>query len=287
MRQYNLGPAIDAPVVSDSVVAKQIRCHLCACFRREGQYLKEFVEYHLALGFVHVHLFDNNSGADDEEDVRNVAQNPQVTVYNKRNKKYNQKGWYQELYNTLSPDEWCMYEDIDEFVHFVKPWTLRTFVARAVANGCEQVKINWVVYGNNGHIQKTSGTMVERFPEPTRPLDFWKRKILENAHSKPLIKGGVQGATWRTVHHMHGPGMKACNGDLKRIDDNDSRFVFPMTWNTSIVRHYSTKSEQEWCEKMLRWRGKSHGWDRYDEINNLEPNAKRTGKFNAQCEYVP
>ena len=56
--------------------------------------------------FVHVHLFDNNSGADDEEDVRNIAQNPHVTVYNKRNMKYNQKN-YDEAFKTYWGQYYC------------------------------------------------------------------------------------------------------------------------------------------------------------------------------------
>ena len=62
--------------------------YICACFAREGQYLQEWIDYHLGLGFDQVVLYDTNTGTQDLEYVEKVKSN-RVTIVDRRNVNFN------------------------------------------------------------------------------------------------------------------------------------------------------------------------------------------------------
>ena len=39
---------------------KQIKVALCCMAKKENLYLREWVEYHLEMGFTHIFIYDNN-----------------------------------------------------------------------------------------------------------------------------------------------------------------------------------------------------------------------------------
>lgn len=58
-------------------------------FKLEGQYLEEWIYYHLKLGFDHFYLIDNNDGDTDDMNViqklKNSSISSHLTFFNKRN----------------------------------------------------------------------------------------------------------------------------------------------------------------------------------------------------------
>lgn len=259
--------------------------YLCCCFSQEAEYLDEWVNYYLALGFRHIFMFDNSKGDNGIDIVERLKKNNKITIFDKRNQKYKQASWYQDFYNTLGPKDWCLFCDIDEFLTIVN-MTLLEYMKRVTETKCGQIKLSWMIYGNNGVIKKENGTVIERFPKPTMPLNFIKYGKVENTHTKPLVRGGDKMAKWGSVHHMKSRTMIGCDGDLK-IVPNDSPFNQNPTWSTAYLRHYYTRSEQEFCYKIKKWSGKhSHHWDSYNSINKYEPNLMKTGKINDNCEYI-
>ena len=241
-------------------------------FKNEAEYLDEWISYHLNIGFNTIVLFDNNVGDDDKDAIEIIKQKySQVKFINKRGLSYDIGGYNFELYKKLSKDQWCLYIDIDEFLTFNDNYTLNDLVNRAEEKKCDQIKINWMVYGNNGKIKKENGTMISRFPKPVQPPDFRKFGRVENTHTKGFVHGELPGST--TIHYFSGP-IVGCDTNFKIIQNN-SPFTKEVVWGMAYLRHYFTKSEEEWKTKFeKRHRSNNiYGWNNYNEINKYPPNT--------------
>lgn len=259
------------------------RCVLCACFRTEGYYLQDWVDYHLDLGFDQILLFDNNQGQDDLEYLSNISRNKRVRIINKRDVPYEQQNWFSQAYNSLTSDDFGLFIDIDEYLTFAPGITLKHYAARAITSACQQVKINWLAYGNNGQILRTPGSVRERFPKPVADRMFKKKDHIENSHTKAFIRGGLN-VTWPSMHWARGD-IVGCGGSLRRARNN-TPFVAKPEWKVAWIRHYQSRSEQEWCWKMRRWNISAYNWENYDASNRLPPNKPRTGLVGDDCRPI-
>lgn len=252
---------------------------LCGCFNREGDYLIEWVEYHLQLGFGHIYLYDNNPNTVDMEQITFIQNHYglRVTFINRRDQEYKQAQWYTEFYKTLRPDQWCLFIDIDEFLTFGQNTTLQWYISEAERRGCQHVKPNWMVYGNCGQITRTEGRVVDRFPIPAS-FELWDSifLVLENSHVKAFLRGGLEGE-FKNMHYMLSPNARGCDGDLIEHEAN-TPYVATPRFTKCWLRHYLTKSEQEWREnKMVSWpNGNQHQWMRYNKVNEKWPNVPCT-----------
>lgn len=266
-----------------------VKYFIVACFRSEGYYLEDWIKYHLALGFDGIYLCDNNIGDSDLEYVAQVsAQFPQVKVINKRNLKYEQEKWYVEIYKQLSPGDWCLFIDIDEFLTFTSNMSLYHYMSLAGETPCKQIKVNQVIYGNNKEIFLRPGSVRDRFPKPSIPLGGTLETVRVNKFVKPLIVGGQQ-LRFPIMHYACGPELYSCASDFVEVDAGKSRI--PPIYAYAYIRHYHTRSEQEYCLKMQKWKnhtryGKNYKWARYDESNMFPGNQIRTGIIGDDCKRV-
>ena len=113
------------------------------------------------------------------------------------------------------------------------------------------------------------------------PLTFRKQTtiytdLIENSHTKAMVIGGLEG-WYNSTHFFLSEGhVKSCNGDLEMVSDGNSPWV-PPVWNVSYIRHYFTRSEEEYAVKRdQRWRGVvNYSWDDYNAVNEYPPNVPR------------
>ena len=252
--------------------------YVLACFAREGPYLEEWVTYYLKLGFDRITLLDMNRGEDDVEFIRRIASSC-VTIVDKRKFGFSmdkQAVLYSEFYRTLRPIDWCLFVDIDEFLT-LETMSLRQYLTRAEEARCDVIKINWMAYGNNGKIRREPGGVLQRFPEPVRPLDFKIGRFVWNGLIKTLARGGLR-ARFRGVHTLAGVNFRPCNG---RLDQAlyDEYFSVPPTFEVAHIKHFFSKSQVEYEEKVfLKWNGTTreegfYNWKFYDLMNRHPPNV--------------
>ena len=89
---------------------------ICAIAKNENSYINDWVNYHLALGFDKIYLFDNNNS--ETPYVGDfIDQKDKVEVINVRDKheKDFQNKCYNDFYTSHSFD-WCAFIDIDEYI---------------------------------------------------------------------------------------------------------------------------------------------------------------------------
>ena len=228
---------------------------ICAIAKNENAYLYEWATYHLALGFSHIYLYDNND-VDGEQitDVLNADEfTGKITIIDVRGQKYIQKRVYNDCYRTRMFD-WCAFIDIDEFIVLEKHKNISEFLKIFITQ--DAIHLNWKCYGDAGHVKYNSKKVLERFKIPwKKDVYYGYINIPENSHIKSIIRKGLD-IDWETFDHNwssnpHTPyGLRfVCNAQQEQIDN--SPFA-PICHNVAYIRHYTTKTIEEYATKVSR-----------------------------------
>lgn len=227
---------------------------ICCIAKCENRYLHEWVSYHLALGFSQIFIWDNNNpNGEHPEDV--LADFSQVTVLDCRGEKAFQNKAYTKFYNEYGKEyDWIAYIDVDEFITFSEGSKLKTideFLNRYDAS-VQIVHLNWMCYGDDDIVGLDRFDVVTRF---LNPLPFDKHvqyDFPENNHVKSIIRGGIDvGDLQITVHTPREGKFVVYDADGKPCPND---YFHPYTFQTAYIRHYVTKTIDEWLAKISRGR---------------------------------
>jgi hypothetical protein len=238
-----------------------MKCAIFTIARMENDYILEWVNYHLNIGFDKIFLFDNNySGEDTFEDIlSDYIRNGTVQVIDIRNKFAMQEASYNyALKNLCYEYNWNAFIDVDEFITFKKSKDAKTFFNDEKFKNTDIIFLNWMLYGDDGKIRKENGNVQDRIKNPL-PLD--KRisfNFPENYHIKTLINGkskllDTYKFTWNPHCPSYGDEKTLCkNGNGIIISDFKSPFQ-EYNYDDGYIRHYATKTLEEFIRiKMKR-----------------------------------
>jgi FkbM family methyltransferase len=213
---------------------------ICAIIKDEHRFLKEWIDWHLNLGFDAIHLFEDKGSESHEEIVkdydnvflRRYETDDEVREILKKQGSARQVDLYNYFINQ-SKDvyDWVAFIDIDEF--FI-------FDGYSLHELCEEfsdyssVLIAWKMIGASGHISRPSCGVVEAYTEPHDIIPKergWAHKSIVNiSKATPYIN------PHRTTDFV--------NRDKKPVIDN----IYKKVW----VNHYFTKSWEDWCERIFK-----------------------------------
>ena len=220
----------------------------------EYKYLREFIEYHLNLGFDRIIIADNNDidGEKYDELLADYIKDLKVVILDFRGKQGQQKLFYNNLKNLGIDYEWCAFIDTDEFITFSEIGkkifgnNIKNFLHSR--DYVKAYKLNWLLYGDNGNIFYEDKPVIERFPEPLDKRVTFHYKFAENSHCKSILRCDVP------VHFTDNPhGINKCNDYFtpKGTPVEGGAFNFNLEYDILYVRHYYTKSLEEWCKNKL------------------------------------
>lgn len=224
---------------------------VCCICKNESQYIEEFIEYHLELGFDKIVIGDNNDpdGERYDEQLKDYIDYGEVEIVNLRGMIAQQMPFYNNIIHNYDY-EWCAFIDCDEFITFAegsKYDNIKDFLDSN--SSIKAYALNWMVYGDNERVYKGVGDVVDRFKKPM-PLDFhFHYKIPENYHIKSILHKEAQGDFIRCPHNLdnyhdyHSP-----DGKLIKT----SPFNSAMDFSVVYIRHYYTKSLEEWVNKKMK-----------------------------------
>lgn len=224
---------------------------VCCICKNELKYIKEFVEYHLDLGFDKVIIGDNNDidGERYEEILSDNIDYDEVEIVDLRGKNTQQLVFYNNIIRNYNY-EWCAFIDCDEFITFgedSKFDQIKDFLDSN--NEIKAYALNWMVYGDNERVLAGYGDVVDRF-KIAKPLDFkFHYNFPENYHIKTILHKDVQCFFDRQPHNVvnfdeyHSPSGK-------KIEN--SPFNPNMEFNILYIRHFYTKSLEEWVNKKMK-----------------------------------
>lgn len=245
-----------------------INC-ICAIAKNEERYIKEWVDYHLWLGFDKIYIYDNN----DINDYSLYAilaipeYRDKVEIIDCRGK----KGYQLDAYNDFIKNrrynvDWAAFIDCDEFITLVGV-NLYEFLNSNIFGNI--ILLNWMMYGTNGLKFYENKPVQLRFKRPKYPLDYDTNK-----HVKSIIRlNSTNGINCIFDNNPHCPTVPEDTSvsnalGLKILPYHHSEYVIH---ERAFIRHYYTKSLQEWREKVDRGTADEVNYHRaFDEYLDVE-----------------
>ena len=222
---------------------------LVAIGRGENRYAREWVSWHLDVGFDHIYIFDNNRLGEERfvDVLKDYIDLELVTVWDYHDKVARQKQAYNKAYRHLRDEyDWIAFFDFDEFLVMQNGNEMESMLAKATA---DVVVVNWKCYGDNGLVKYDDRPVMQRFKEPLWGDLCVQYDRPENDHVKSIVRGGLRHVAF--IENMHVPQImsgafqtasgKKCNGYALQ----------PYEGDVAVLNHYITKTAEEWV-----WRGR-------------------------------
>ena len=187
---------------------------LCCIGRQENRYAVEFVEFYKGIGFDKIFVYDNNYGNEEhfEDVLQTYIDEGFVDVIDFRDKPIAQLKAYTDCYNTYKDEyDWIAFFDFDEYLTFTIDENIKGFLSDKIFDDYQCIHINWMVYGDNGHVLYEDKPLLERF---TKPMDYencvWYQ-FPENNHVKSIVRGGINDFKWCSNPHTPSYNLKCCD----------------------------------------------------------------------------
>jgi len=237
------------------------KCVIVAVARDENRYICEWIKHHIDLGFDEILVYDNCSKIPLQTEIEKlpqaykgkvrveiepVSENPQISSY--------QKGL--EFY--MDTAEWVAYIDIDEFFTLEKP-LCEILDSQPLSAGA--LFVCWKFYNANGQEKYENKPVKERFTQECKAQDPCKGKAIV----RPQAVLGVG---------VHYPVLKP-GANMVMVDRTECYHanVTPI-YETIYIKHYYTKSYEEWLRKIYRGSCDSRCLKMYDEFFWYNPDLR-------------
>lgn len=225
---------------------------ICAIAKEENEYIREWVEYHLKIGFDKIYLWDNNDekGERFEYVIDDYIQNEKVVILDCRGKKYFQRPAYNQFYKHYSTTfDWCAFIDIDEFIFLNKYKNIERYLSEQIPNNFYAIRLNWIVFGDNEKIYKETGNVMDRFTKPSRKVKKFE--------GKSIIRGNLNDLIFNSAHYAHfkknKTPIKQCDNVGNLLSDENTFILKSLNTEFCFIKHYQTKSLEEFClHKLLK-----------------------------------
>jgi len=214
---------------------------ICAIYRDEAPYLREWIEFHRLVGVERFFLYDNLSSDEHLEVLAPYVEegivvlqrwpvfDPQVPAYNDCLR------WHR--YDS----RWIALIDIDEFLFSPTGQPLPEVLADYEA--WPGVAVAWVMFGMGGHRTRPAGLVIENYLRTIETPD-----PIMNMKS---IVDPTRVTTCASAHHCAYPYLSAV--DENHVPVNGHTLVPPSAERLRL-NHYHSKSEEELMAKFERWR---------------------------------
>jgi hypothetical protein len=230
-----------------------IKTLVCGIAKLENDYIREWVEHYKKLGFTNVVIYDNNDldGERFEDVIGDYIENGYVIIEDARGKTCYQHPAYIDCYKKYNADyDWIAFYDIDEFLELKKAKTIDEYLSQEKFNDFDVIYVNWKIYTDDNKVRYSSKPVQERF---TRPMPYKKEikyPFPENNHHKSLVRGHgtFESLEFKMRYGSHTPcnATKCCNSVGKEVP---MEFWTPYVYDEAILKHYQTKTIEEWVNK--------------------------------------
>jgi hypothetical protein len=243
---------------------------VCAIYRDEEPYLREWIEFHRLVGVEHFFLY-NNLSLDDHRDVLAPYVEAGIVTLTDWPEEPGQMSSYEHCLATFAnASRWIAFLDLDEFLFS----PTKTSVSEILAEfeDAPGVVVNWAVFGPAGHTTPPTGLQIENYTSRTDDPDF-----------NHMVKSIVDP---RRVETAPGPHFFTYEDGALPVDENGNP-VQPRNITDSVsfdrlrINHYVTRSRVEYERKQailnahtrtLKVRIKNYE-RRYQKLNEVQCDA--------------
>ncbi len=228
---------------------------LCAIGKNENNYILEFVEWYYNLGFTKLFLYDNNDVDDErfEDVIGDYISNGFVEIIDYRGKKVCQLEAYNECYKAHNSEyDWMAFFDCDEFLVLKDKDNIVDFLSQDKFNDFGMIHVNWLCYGDCGHVDNPEKRLNDYFVTPILPIDFnVTYTIPENRHVKTIVRNGLDCVFEWCSHTPSNHEIKCCNPE-GMVEKSKIPFSREISLNSAYLKHFITKSVDEYFSNKMK-----------------------------------
>lgn len=219
---------------------------ICSLIKNEHNYLKEWIDYHLSIGFTKIYLFEDY-GSTSHKDITDNYDNVILQTLKEYGIEYstnlcmNQESTYNKFSKNLeNKNIWCAFIDVDEFVTLDKEYNNIQEICK-IYNQEKGIFLNWKQYGSSGNIYYENKPVRERF---TKTCDIYTND--EWCACKSFVNfNNIDLNNIQKIGHHIWIGLKNTIGTEEFGESINYKY------KTIWLNHYFTKSWEEWCN---RWK---------------------------------
>jgi glycosyltransferase involved in cell wall biosynthesis len=211
----------------------------CLIFKDSAPYLDEWVRFHLAVGFEHLYLYDNDSSDDCELAVRPFVARGKVTLH-KWPGFAQQANVIQNCLDTYRESaRWIAFLDDDEFLFPAQKNNLQEILPEYEQHA--GLGICWLLFGSNGHRTQPPDLVTENYRRHWGRIDW---------HVKCIVDPSKVIAPEIAAHAFR------CKEGARIVDENHRATVGPYSEAPSAdvlcLNHYLIKSHEEMARRRTR-----------------------------------
>jgi hypothetical protein len=228
---------------------------MAAIIKNEGNYLAEWLEFHVMLGVRHIYLYDNGSTDNTPDVLKPYIRDQLVTIMPWPNFSATLRpqslAYSHALASFGAAYEWMVFIDIDEFVYPVKDQSLNE--AMSELSHLPGVNLPWICFGPSGHQKRPEGLVIKNFTErgsfPPREDQYRliKHKTIVNPRK-------ITGGTWPHYFHSKEDGPILINDRGEKFPPHRAKDLKYSTADRLRLHHYFTRSYEELERKLKRGR---------------------------------
>ena len=258
------------------------------CPIRQGQeYIRDYVEYHINLGFDNIILIDNNE-TDGPNPMDQLIGLEQYILY--ENARGNHEKNRQNALNTLMYQkyhkefDWLFFSDDDEYYVLKQDKSIKDFLSRDIFNNADVIVSNWKIMTDNGLVYYDSRPVFERFTEAcpvTMKMQY--EHIAESYHIKSAVRCTRDDITFTHPHYpIANSRLNTVNGSGEQVTPM-SPFAKP-NYDLIELRHYMYKTAEEFCKNRIGSE-RYYNQTRYDDV--FVDTKKTIARFFCVNQWTP
>lgn len=267
-----------------------VRLSICAIFKNEAPYLREWIEFHRLAGVEHFYLYNNFSEDDYRTALAPYVREGLVTLYRWRVHPGQAPAYNHCIQAHGREARWIAFIDIDEFLFAPDGRTIVEVLKEFESYG--GVGVNWVMFGSGGHVEAQPGLVIENYQlrgamdvriaetsfliDKTASPDRLENYRPINTQMKSIVRP-------QTVRSCGNPHFFKYAGGFFAVDENH-RPVRHWTDSVSVnklrINHYWSKSESEFRGKIARGRSD------IDAVRKFEEFGRRDRYLNSESDQA-
>jgi hypothetical protein len=222
---------------------------ICCIAKLEHNYIREFVKYHLSIGFDMIYIYDNEDTPTYENILKDIN-NVYVIPYPGKGLQYTTMDCFRKNLMPKDSITHVINLDCDEFIVLKKHNNIKEFINEYIKDDCVGIGINWRFFGDSGKQTYTDEPLMKRFTLCQQYGDQHVKTLFNKNYFK----------SYNTMHHVF-----VTYGHIKSTNGT----IINSPWNPNIdlsviqINHYKTKTLEEFIH--IRSRG-------YADFVNKEEN---------------
>lgn len=248
--------------INDTLDRDAVDLSIVAIIKNEGQYIEEWVRYHIVAGVQKFYLYNNDSSDNTEEVLKKYIDAGYVDLIPFPGVAMQLLAYNDAIYRFKHKTRYMAIIDADEFLYSCnKRMSVRDEVADIFSSFPQAggIAVNWRMFGSSGLLKK---------PIRGGVLDNFLYRAKEDGKGNNCIKTIVNPRRVYKYEHVHFPTYLM---GFYSVDENGNKVN---GWSNEIteinkirINHYFTKSKEEWI--VRRSMGKADYKDR-SQIRTLQ-----------------